>query len=101
AASILVVVVLPAPLRPRNPKMDPCGTRRFSPRSASVASKRFRRSTVSMASGSDTPSSCLGQPGELCFEQSPDLFVGQPALTQPLDRGGHDGLRRPQTVGRL
>ncbi len=32
--SVLMVVVLPAPLRPRNPKMLPAGTRRSRPRRA-------------------------------------------------------------------
>jgi hypothetical protein len=37
-SSTLIVVVLPAPFLPRKPKIDPSGTRRSSPRSASTSS---------------------------------------------------------------
>src|SRR5262245_54398768 len=87
-SSSLIVVVLPAPLRPRKPKIEPAGTRRFSPRTASFASKRFRRSIVSIANASDTTSSCLGQPGQLRLEEAADFLVAQAAVAQPLDSRG-------------
>src|SRR5690349_9597145 len=82
--STLMAVVLPAPLRPRNPKMDPRGTCRFSPDSASTSSYRFRSPTVSIAHASATMPSCSDHPGQLGLEQPPDLVVVQTALAQPL-----------------
>ena len=47
--SMLIVVVLPAPLGPRNPKTSPAATSKLTPRTASIASKDLRRSWTSIA----------------------------------------------------
>src|SRR5437867_8143526 len=97
----LMVVVLPAPLRPRNPKIAPAGTWRLNPRSASTPSYALRSSVVSMIDASATVTSCLDQPGQLRFEQPADLFVGDAALSQPLDGAADDDLSSAQPVGHL
>src|SRR4029079_8468324 len=98
----LIVVVLPAPLRPRKPQIDPAGTARSSPRSASTAPQCLRSPAVSMISVSATIASCsrCGPPGELGLEQPPDLVVAQAPRAQLLDRRRHQRLAGA-VVGRL
>ena len=48
--SMLIVVVLPAPLGPRKPKTSPAATSKLTPRTASISSKDLRRSSTSIAS---------------------------------------------------
>ena len=47
--SILIVVVLPAPLGPRKPKKQPRGTLKVRPSTAAFSSYSFRRSWTSIA----------------------------------------------------
>src|SRR6201992_912859 len=47
--SMLIVVVLPAPLGPRKPKTSPVPTSKFTPLTASKSPKRLRRSVTEMA----------------------------------------------------
>src|SRR2546428_6309078 len=100
-SSTLIVVVLPAPFLPRNPKMDPAGTCSVRPRTASTSAQVFFRSATSMTGTSATLISCFRfrQAGELRLEQPADLVLGDAALAQPLDGGGDDGLRGAQLVG--
>src|SRR5262245_18492206 len=96
---ILMVVVLPAPFRPRKPKIDPAGTRRSSPRRASVASYRFWRPVASMASVSATGCS-FGPRGsapwsgtdscEFGLEETTDFLICEAARAQLVDGAGHD-----------
>src|SRR3954463_397106 len=92
-SSIFIVVVLPAPLRPRKPQMEPAATRRSRPRTASIAPYALHRLLVSMTASATLTS--LAEPGEMGFEQPTDLFVGQTSFTQFLDRTGDGRLRRP------
>src|SRR5688572_20598228 len=51
--SMLIVVLLPAPLGPRKPKTSPGGTVKDTPRTASTSPKDLTRSTTSMAGGEE------------------------------------------------
>src|SRR5262245_13129638 len=97
-SSTLMVVVLPAPLRPRKPKIEPAGTCRSTPRSASTLSYALRRPFVSMAAASAISSSRLRQPRELRLEQPPDLVIRDAARVEPLDGRRHDRLSGAQVV---
>src|SRR5450432_2951775 len=96
---IFIVVVLPAPLRPRNPQIEPAGIWRFKPRNASTPEKVFRRSVVSMIMRSSTSASRLGRVGQRGFEQSSDLILADASRSQSLDRTGDDLLRASNRVG--
>src|SRR6478672_12349461 len=93
---ILIVVVLPAPFFPRNPLIEPGGTRRFRPRSASTGPYCLRRSVTSIVNGSVMVHSCLGQARQLRFEQPPDFVVFHAARVEFLDRRRDDRLRGAQ-----
>ena len=47
--SMLIVVVLPAPLGPRKPKTSPRATSKLTPRTASISPKDFCRPETSIA----------------------------------------------------
>ncbi len=49
--SMLIVVVLPAPLGPRKPKTSPVPTSKLTPRTASNSPKDLRRSVTEIAAG--------------------------------------------------
>src|SRR6476469_7321483 len=101
-SSTLMVVVLPAPFRPRNPKIDPLGTRRSSPRNASTRvppSYDLQSAAVSMIETSATMTSCLAQAGQLCLEQAADFVVSNSTSAQLLDRACDDALAGAQGVG--
>src|SRR5512133_665606 len=48
---MLIVVDLPAPFGPRNPKVSPASTRKSTPRTASISPNRFSRPATSTAAG--------------------------------------------------
>src|SRR6185503_15956380 len=98
---IFIAVVLPAPLRPRNPKIEPGGTCRSSPRSASTPPYRLRSSTVSTTNGSATVPSNPAEAGQFGFEQTPDFGAGDAARAQPLDGRGNRRLPGAEPVGQL
>ena len=52
--SMLIVVLLPAPLGPRKPKTSPGGTLNETPRTASTSPYDLTRSSTSMAEGDET-----------------------------------------------
>src|SRR6266542_4875088 len=81
--------------------MEPGGTRRSSPRTASTGPKCFRRSDVSMTNASATVRSCSAQSRKLRLEQSSDLLVAHTPRAQPLDRRRDDGLPRTKLLGQL
>src|SRR5206468_713954 len=63
--SILRVVVLPAPFLPRKPQIEPRGTARVSPLTASFAPKRLRSSWVSIARSLDMVTLCAAPRGSV------------------------------------
>src|SRR5713101_6912063 len=81
--------------------MEPAGTWRLKPRSASTPSYCFRRSVVSMTIGSATLISCPAQPCQLRLEQPPDLLVGDVARAQFLHGARDDRLCRAKLVRHL
>src|SRR6185503_19577114 len=97
----LIVVVLPAPFRPRKPQIDPAGTAIVRPRNACTGPNTFRRSLVSITRGSATRLSFPAEARELGLEQPPDLVVGDAARSQPFDRARDDRLRGAEPVGGL
>src|SRR3954453_833894 len=97
----LIVVVLPAPLRPRNPQIEPAGTARLKPRSASTAPYCLRRSDVSMTNASLTLTSCAVRSRQRRLEQAADFLVGDTAGAKALDGGRDERLPGAQLVGRL
>src|SRR6476620_11667762 len=71
--STLLVVVLPAPLRPRNPQIEPAGTARLSPRKASTAPYCLHSPDVSMTKVSLTLASRAVQSRQCRLEEPPDF----------------------------
>src|SRR5262245_29843429 len=100
-SSTLIVVVLPAPFLPRNPKIEPAGTWSVRPRIACTSAQVLCKSTTSTTGTSATLISCFRfrQPGELRLEQPADLVLGHAAVAQPFDGGGDDRLRGAKLVG--
>src|ERR1043166_5468366 len=85
---MLMVVVLPAPLRPRKPKIEPCGTLRSTPLSTCLFPKRFVRPLISIIASGMALLLRLGRElVQLLVEQAVKFVAGE--LEVP---GEHDGL---------
>src|SRR5450755_701300 len=69
--SMLMVVVLPAPLGPRKPNTSPVATSKFTPRTARTSPKLLARS-VTVIAGVALPAA-----GGIC---SPTLDLGRPGV---------------------
>src|SRR5438128_907854 len=86
-SSILIVVLLPAPLRPRKPVMRFAPTRRSSSRTASTSPYRFVSAVVSITQDSTICSPLPRRRAieQFRFEQSLNLVLRESIVLQPLD----------------
>src|SRR5215469_3007280 len=73
-ASILIVVVLPAPFGPRKPKISPGATVNVTPRTASIGPKRLTRLRTSMI-GVCISGIFASPPGPVCRDGIEDVWV--------------------------
>ena len=98
-SSTLIVVVLPAPLRPKSPQIAPRGTRNERPASASTLPYALRTSAVSMIIPSATLTSRFRESRQLRLEQAANLFITQAPCSQLLDGFGDERLRTAKLLG--
>src|SRR5690348_3859282 len=94
---VFIVVVFPAPLRPRKPKILPAGTLRLSPASAACPLNDFRRPCVSITNSSMFFSRLHACPhlSYLVFEKPAYLVLGKAKVREFFNRGLDDVLRLP------
>src|SRR5208283_1504588 len=92
--SSLIVVVFPAPFRPRKPKMLPAGTSRLRPVSAGCPLKDFWSPRAWITQSLIFPSRCLPRAmlRQFVFKQPSYLVFRQPKIGEPVKRGLDNGL---------
>src|SRR6202042_718216 len=86
--SILMVVVLPAPLGPRKPKKQRCGTVKVRPSTAAKPLYSFRRPMISIAGASAEKDMKLGN--RRCRRDGPQFSQQRSGLPQYSKLGASD-----------